>query len=226
MSIFRRRLMMGQGKTEILPANSYIQDGLVFQLDGYERGTTVNNEWVDLIGGQVFVSSGQSTDAVWRRGKLITPHEMRCADYALDVTLGNMTLEAVFSLTTTANGTILKVKATSDRSADSAGLAVYAGYFILSNKRGARPSVSGVSNGMCTLSATALSDVSGRAIINGIARTVLKYDFIYANNNYAQIGSITGSISSIRIYNRVLTVEEQLYNQRIDNERFNLGLTL
>lgn len=228
MSIFRRRLMMGQGETEILPANSYIQDGLVFQLDGYERGTSVNNEWVDLIGGQVFVPSDQSTDAVWSDGKLITPYEMICADYTLAVTLRTMTVEVVFEITNNYNGVIFKSKrtSTSERSADSACVVIYNKYILLSNLKNYRPAVKSLSTDWRTLSATALTVSTGRAIINGSEKTVSSYDFIYPNGDHAQIGTITGSISSIRIYNRVLTAEEQLYNQRIDNERFNLGLDL
>ena len=38
--------------------------------------------------------------------------------------------------------------------------------------------------------------------------------------------NFNGIIHSIRIYNRSLTLEERLYNQKVDNIRFNLGLTL
>ena len=41
------------------------------------------------------------------------------------------------------------------------------------------------------------------------------------NNNY-----FTGEIYSIRMYNRQLTDDEMLNNQRIDNERYELGLTI
>lgn len=37
---------------------------------------------------------------------------------------------------------------------------------------------------------------------------------------------LNGKIHSLRIYNRQLTEEEILYNQAIDNTRFNLGLTI
>lgn len=228
MSIFRRRLMMVQEKASPYDDFGYIKAGKVFHLDAFERGTTVNNEWVDLIGGQVFVPSDQSTDAVWSGGKLITPYEMICADYALDVTLDNMTLEAVFELTSDGNGVIFKAKRTSttERSANSAGLYIYNKNILLSNRRNYKPTVRTLSLDWRALSATALTASNGRVIINGSARTVSSYDFIYPNDDHAQIGTKTGSISSIRIYNRVLTAEEQLYNQRIDNERFNLGLEL
>lgn len=220
--------MMGQEKASPYDDFGYIKAGKVFHLDAFERGTTVNNEWVDLIGGQVFVPNDQSTDAVWSDGKLITPYEMICADYALAVTMRTMTIEAVFEITSNANGIIFKAKrtSTSERSADSAGVAIYNKYILLSNLRNYKPTVKSLSTDWRTLSATALTGSTGRAIINGSSKTVSSHDFLYPNNDHAQIGTITGSISSIRIYNRVLTAEEQLYNQRIDNERFNLGLDL
>lgn len=61
---------------------------------------------------------------------------------------------------------------------------------------------------------------------------------IAINNNYltgnyegyyvggANNRTFNGNICAIRIYNRRLTDDEILYNQRVDNLRFNLGLDL
>lgn len=54
MMINRRRYMGGGGAP--VPTD-YIQDGLVFQLDGIDKGAT-DGTWVDLIGGNVFTNNG------------------------------------------------------------------------------------------------------------------------------------------------------------------------
>ena len=57
MDLMQRRrelMMMGGG--------GYIKNGLVFHLDGIDKGTTDTTKWVDLVGGIVFTEqSGVST---------------------------------------------------------------------------------------------------------------------------------------------------------------------
>lgn len=50
MSELRRRMMMQQGGE---PLPEYIQDGLVFWLDGIDKGN-ITGKWIDLIGGIEF----------------------------------------------------------------------------------------------------------------------------------------------------------------------------
>jgi hypothetical protein len=50
-------------------------------------------------------------------------------------------------------------------------------------------------------------------------------DYIYLGKRSAG-NYFKGIIHSIRIHNRILSEEEILYNQRIDNKRFNLGLDI
>ena len=58
----------------------------------------------------------------------------------------------------------------------------------------------------------------------------------YWNNQYFSIGAgyaydkprqnFGGKLFSVRVYSRILTQSEMLFNQSVDNTRFNLGLTL
>lgn len=74
------------------------------------------------------------------------------------------------------------------------------------------------------------------ALFNGVKHTAKSADT--TTGNYSQrinIGGRTsgsksynmaGNIHAVRIYNRLLTEDEMLRNQQIDNERFNLGLMI
>lgn len=89
--------------------------------------------------------------------------------------------------------------------------------------------------------ASTISQSVDRMMINGnvCGLAIDGTRFLFNTNNVgirigSQYSTITGSagygckaiIHDIRIYNRLLTEEEMRYNQRIDNERYNLGLTL
>ena len=51
LKILKNGIILWEGIGDIPTAASYIQDGLVFQLDGIERG---DSGWTDLIGGKKF----------------------------------------------------------------------------------------------------------------------------------------------------------------------------
>lgn len=51
VKILKSGIILWEGIEDIPPASAYIQDGLVFHLDGIERG---ESGWTDLIGGKKF----------------------------------------------------------------------------------------------------------------------------------------------------------------------------
>ena len=71
-------------------------------------------------------------------------------------------------------------------------------------------------------------------LINGVVNTTsIKYGSTYKiSNTNPTIGGLPTDefiecrIYSIRVYNRVLGEDEMLHNQRVDNERFNMGLDI
>lgn len=87
---------------------------------------------------------------------------------------------------------------------------------------------SGVANGQ-----------TGPCIFNGADATFISHSAVFTNYPdcpYTTIGArdesselrnrfFAGTIYAIRIYDRYLTADEMIANQKIDNERYNLGLT-
>lgn len=216
--LHRRRMMQESG--------DYIQDGLVFQLDGINKGNTAN-AWTDLIGGNVFLPTGNvvfNTDNI----------ELDGTNY-LSCTLSKTnsgTMEACF---------ISNLTPTSFRPyiiSFNQGLACkvifyYDGDLVIAGSATGHRSYRYVyqQNVKTTLSAS-----HSNCIRNGIPCTTTSSSF-----ENRQSGSLTiigrrtktdttsifaGKLYAIRMYDRELSVDEMLNNQRLDNKRFNLGLTI
>ena len=99
----------------------------------------------------------------------------------------------------------------------------------LYKQRGLKYSLGSYTNTNSTLSLT-----DGLGIRNGVTLSGTGSDFW--GNDCFSIGSgfsfkryrhqFKGKVFSVRVYSRILTQSEMLFNQSVDNTRFNLGLTL
>ena len=212
-SYTRRQLMLEEGRT-------YIQNGLVFHLDGINKGND-STAWTDLKGGIKFAytthSILQSNGVKFDGAGAISSN----SDNTVRWEVG--TIEYVFT----------------DR---TGGGVLFAGvsnnYLYITVGNGGtcfhpRTNKNQYNYTMPTAAATvSLNNVRG--IVNGnnvTARTTNNWD---ANPTHMSIGGklvanywyVKMVVHSIRIYNRQLSQEEMLYNQRIDNKRFNLGLNI
>lgn len=218
MSIFRRRLMMGQRKTEILPANSYVQDGLIFQLDGIEKGAD-DGSWVDLIGGKVFTGNATSlakgfavdTNKYLSNGTLLPANE-------------NYTVEAIFMQTS---------GATLGRVIFCSSFVNTANYICLTRngtkllflERGNTYTVTSANNVPIYISANLT-----RALYNGNVLSPNSSTDYWTGNSTTCVGrpqaagkyQFLGNIYTIRVYDHRLTEEEQRFNYNIDKKRFRL----
>lgn len=217
MSMILRRQMMTK-------QDGYITDGLVLWLDGIDRGNT-ENAWTDKIGGHVFTAEN---------GASFTSNALRLStaqwQYLQNSSFngeGGMTIEVACSKTRNNTAELVFFgKSVGDIA-----------FGFLGN------------NSICWGRGTAYkkpiyanSDISGafsvntdQGMINGTAAAKGSNDsWVDANNSNNFVGRrgnntgtyFDGDIYSIRIYSRNLTADEMLHNQRIDNARFNLGLTI
>ena len=213
---------MESGPTE----KSYIQDGLIFQLDGINKGSNVN-AWTDLVGGIPFVYNEAAT-----------------------IKQNSVSLDGTNYLRPSNDRTISTSYLTSTIEVCANQGSNYGGVFI----SGANNSICFIrkSNGLTTgvstnnsrkrLTAsgaipntvyTASVNVNTFYIVNGISKSLSTAgEWVKSQTRYVSIGGNENGymgameIYAVRVYNRILTIDEVLYNQKIDNERFNLELVI
>lgn len=203
-------------------ANDYIQDGLVFMLDGINKGDDAI-AWTDLIGGVKFAYNSHSTvntDNVEMDGSGCI-----IADSLVGTVYDKGTIEAALYVPNTNSGIIFNNAANQGISIMQAG----AGVSFASSS----------TNILCQwdfsnklLNNTTIS-ISDEHIIRNLeevfaTKTSNTWNVgIYSTiggRNYGSPYNKAFKMFSLRIYNRKLTVAEMLHNQQIDNQRFNLGI--
>lgn len=211
--------MMQQGGGVV---NPYIPNGLVFWLDGIDKGQTTG-AWTDLAGGEIFVT---------QRGNPVEQQYGWYFDGVSNLYAPNMGQlignDAAFTIET-----CISASATNK-------VAIYLCPCILAewnnkisyrNSRGSTgvyPTYSGSLTTYKTLSLNSVNGIADFLILNTgpseIWGDAITSPFAIGGRYSDSIYGFIGTIHSVRIYNRYLTTEEMLYNQQIDNERFNLGL--
>lgn len=196
--------------------NPYITDGLIFMLDGIEKGN-VEGTWKDLIGGITFTNNNvTSTEYGW------SFNGSSSSFYSTTVLTGseNHTVEVCFKPKTT--GTYC-VFACNNQTANNM-------MFYKSNSNIVflqRKNIYSLS-----LSANTPQSVSlnlNQGLHNGSAKSKSSSTDYWNNSNFwvgrrATGNYFNGEIYAIRFYNRRLTQEEQSHNFNVDNERFELDL--
>lgn len=217
--------------------NTYIQDGLVFNLDGINKGVN-EGKWTDLVGGVQWTNyNAISLNNGWSFAN---------GAYMLDngtmssYSFANCTVEMCIDSNTSNSTYFIFVGAGARLSGCFVQSYRSKSWFTIkptteSITRGAlsvSPTISGT--GKFTISIT--GKTNGRGYWNGVEKSI--DNVAYSAASTAIIGKrissttsdsefpFTGTIHSIRIYNRILSNEEMLNNQIVDNIRFNLGLTI
>lgn len=217
--MLRRRelLRMGGGQS------GYIKNGLVFHLDGINTGTTDTSKWVDLVGGIVFAEAGGTSVHNTDNIHVLTTQRL-VGDKIPETLSATCTIEIAATLP---NNNWIFIFAT-NRSYTSCYL--NGDRCICNGTNGSYKSNTRYAAGT-VLASMANNDF----VVNGVNESVVQNTFNNIINTVPVINSLqSGSqsyskeftIYNIRIYNRLLTHSEMLQNQKIDNERFNLGLTL
>lgn len=214
------------GSKQVWPVETktnYIMDGLVCWFDGINKGND-NTRWTDLIGGLYFTFNTYSSvidNAVYMNGagKLTGSTNMNFANSG--------TIECCV---TRPNGAVTAACIFMPVSVNSLA------FIVTGSGYAYKPAQSPANQYKTTRVANFTCSLNGaRGMINGSVLTTRSGNNYNTNNSgYGTLGgrggsppyNLNGNIHSIRIYNRQLTEEEMLYNQQVDNERFNLGLTL
>lgn len=250
----RRRIIYDGGSSwNPIYIDGYVQDGLVFHLDGINTGSDTANKWIDLIGGTSFDLIGNCTKAAnfvnfpgssWSYGIA----DKTCLD---NLDLSNCTIEVVYKV----NGFNKSDRkhspiffagfATESLNSHIGLLSQHYNYhqfsFVPSSVQNKRwllqPTDIDVNNDIIRAS---LSSTIG--FINGITAqptgnkvnpdhkqnatvgAILDYSEKSGSWNYRDV--FIGNIYSIRVYNRCLTQNEISENANTDNSRFGLVTTI
>lgn len=209
----RRNLLMQQ--------ESYIKNGLVLWMDGIDKGN-ISGSWVDKVSGYEFVGNNSpifGENYVQTGGAnnscLINTTFIAPAD-------GAGTIEIVAEDYSMSSNQIIYMPNY------SGGIA-----FGIYKNTGIIWSTGNAKIVMCPYGFKTISINIDRTLSDlndaSFSETTNNWSG-YDTNNYIGIRStgtpFTGKIHAIRIYSRKLSKAEMLHNQKIDNKRFNLGITI
>ena len=225
-----KKLLVANAINKAKAPETYITDGLVLWMDGIDKGGTAG-AWTDVAAGHVFTSVNGFTD-----GSNYVGLDAASSQYLYNSTFTapsrfDGTVEAV--ITDFARGNMFFFPKTAGQIAFSTSGST--DKIIWSTGGDMRPVPYDSTSKMFSITSDENNDTI--AVVNGVHNEI-KYDNAYwsgPDNTYNYIGRrnystnynyVTAKIHAIRIYNRRLTPDEMLHNQRIDNKRFNLGLTI
>lgn len=195
-------------------ADAYVQDGLVFQLDGIDKGN-VEGAWVDRKAGRQFTLNNciVNSDNIAFNGTDSSAVYNQLLDFGATTTVEVVfTREQVFG-TIISSGDKIELMALQETTG-------YKYRYFSGNQ------MTGMVFPDPTTIHTLSIPTSGRPILDQIAQPKTSKDFYTVSDTNTYVGGgpsySKGKIYSIRIYNRNLTQTEMLKNQMIDIERFNI----
>ena len=217
LKIFKGMNLEWEKVIPIPSADAYVQDGLVFQLDGIDKGN-VEGAWVDRKAGRQFTLNNciVNSDNIEFNGTDSEAVHNQLLDLGTTTTLEVVFIKEKTSATIISSGGKVQLIA----------LHTTSGYnyrFFSGNQITGQPFPDPTA--IHTLSIP----TSGRPILDQIAQPKTYKDFdseSESDTTHTYVGGgpsyLKGKIYSIRIYNRNLTQAEMLKNQMIDIERFNI----
>lgn len=214
LKIFKGMNLEWEKVIPIPSADAYVQDGLVFQLDGIDKGN-VEGAWVDRKAGKQFTLNNciVNSDNIQFNGTDSKAVYNQLLDFGTTTTLEVVfTREKVFG-TIISSGDKVQLMALQENDG-------YKYRFFSGNQ------VTGMVFPDTTTIHTLSIPTSGRPILDQIAQPKTFKDFYTVSDTNTYVGGgpsySKGKIYSIRIYNRNLTSAEMMKNQMIDIERFNI----
>lgn len=215
LKIFRGINLEWEKAIPIPSADAYVQDGLVFQLDGIDKGN-VEGAWVDRKAGRQFTLNN-------------------CIVNSDNIEFNGIDSKAVynqlldFGTTTTLEVVFIKEKHTATMifSGDKVQLIALCTTSGWKYRHFSGNQVTGQPFPDTTTIHTLSIPTKGRPILDQIAQPKTYKDiYSVSDTTNTYVGGypsyLKGKIYSIRIYNRNLTSAEMLKNQMIDIERFNI----
>lgn len=219
----RRRELITQ--QEITPAPSYIQDGLIFHMDGADADYT-NNTWTDKIGGLVFKLHGVSKNNNKPNGVYLgTKNQYASCSSSLYAPATTCTIEVVADAEDTPGAVF-----SNTNSSGLIGFYFISGYLYHYWGSSGLPKWPVATSGLHTTSVCQsycyqdlqqyTSNSTSYFLCDSQGLLIGRRDLRSATN--AIRNPFTGTIYQIRIYNRKLTAEEIAYNQSIDISKYNI----
>lgn len=216
LKIFKGINLEWEKAIPIPSADAYVQDGLVFQLDGIDKGN-VEGAWVDRKAGSQFTLN----NCIVNSNNIEFNGTDSSAVYNQLLDFGTKTTVEVVFIKETNTGTIIssgdKVQLMAVVNTSGYKYSYFSGNYI---------------TGQTFPDPTAIHTLSiptrgRRPILDQIAQPKTYKSFYSVSdttNTYVGGGPsyLKGKIYSIRIYNRNITEAEMIKNQMIDIERFNI----
>ena len=237
LKIFKGMNLEWEKVIPIPSADAYVQDGLVFQLDGIDKGN-VEGAWVDRKAGRQFTLNNciVNSDNIEFNG---TDSEAIDNDnYKFPTVPENYTIEVVLYY---GGGTILTQNSTTTSYGSPMMVALYSTAYYLTIGRNlyaveALPEnkymcLQALANGQNnTIQVNCNGDVLASRRGNN---SIIKNDF-FADGRPSigcvwtspteRAGYLLGKVYSIRLYNRLLTEEERYNNMVVDYMRFRIPI--
>lgn len=217
--IGRRRAIQSSPTRDQITLDSYVHDAVVMWLDGKEQGDDPNT-WIDLAGNNDFTSVGAIS--------LDNGYEFNGSAYMKKENATTFSTDGTIEVVTTLygnTGTELLYMANNGFAFGRTNKEL----IVAGGGGNARPSFADPYSAL--RAGNLYFAASGKnAVINGEA-VISSTNNIFSNQSTTSYlgkrgnGSFfKGIIHAIRIHNRVLTTEEMMYNQTIDEKRFKLGI--
>lgn len=209
----------------------YIKNGLVFYLDGINKGTADPDKWVDLVGGLIFSNDGAVNGTnCWQFNNTSSTYYVLKNTDTLSFSIDTHTIEVCFNSNKN-DGLIFAPRGVSQIS-----FGFYSYYSGNSITWSSMTSIHTWYSATKCIGAHTISVSKTNALKDystALSKDVQDY-WRATNYNYNGIGGrstnatyqFNGKIYAIRIYNRQLSIDEMAHNQKVDNERFNLGLNI
>lgn len=222
MSNFRRFLMM-LSQQQAYHEHGYVRDGLVFHLDGIDKGQN-QNAWTDLIGGVVFENHGAiPLYDCWLFNNKKAVNCYLDSDILLDFPYDTHSIEVVFILNNINAPKYYDVIFIGCR--DNNVSAINNASNFSTRIRTAKT----VTKNFYRDTPYRVSSAKDACVIDLVNYNKSDNEVTWNNPNRPIIGArgtnespyaLCGKIYSIRIYNRLLTESEMHHNQEVDYDRF------
>ena len=211
--------MIGGARTPGGELSDYVQSGLVLHLDG--KSGKSGSTWTSVVGSVSFTNNNATfnDDNISFNGS-----SSYLSNTSFTTPLDTVgTIEICFEKSGSGNG-IMYMPATDKALA----LGIFNSKAVWT-ANASKKSVYSVSQNKGIISIN-----NDLAIMNGVSMTSSGTDFWTGRITTTYIGRrgsgniyyYSGKIYSIRIYERKLSQEEIIHNQKVDNVRFNLGLSI
>ena len=237
LKIFKGMNLEWEKVIPIPSADAYVQDGLVFQLDGIDKGN-VEGAWVDRKAGRQFTLNNCIVNSNNIEFNGTDSEAIDNDNYTLPTVPENYTIEVVLYY---GGGSILTQNSTTTSYGSPMMVALYSTTNYLTIGRGLYAVEALPENKYMCLQAWAKGQTDTIQVnCNGdVLASRQGTDSIIGNNKFAygrpsvgcvwidtteRAGHLLGKVYSIRLYNRLLTEEERYNNMVVDYMRFRIPI--